>query len=399
MSQTEMVCLLSEQLVPNYQLVKALRPQRVWRVLTEKTLDTDHRRFRPAVAALGISAPDCSAWSVDAHHATPTRDLLMSAVLDRPDADWVFVITGGTKPMACGAYLAAQQLKERDIGVRVLYVDFDKPGYYCDAESGQRSPMSAEIQVREYLSLYGVDVQSESREPRQEWRVFSSQWCEHAPHQFPIKITDQISRWRQEGCTREQLTLNKGFPPVLSQAWQTMTAGFADRIPFYVMRLATGDFLDTFLADLLRQHQAALGIDEVLTGVQDASQERGANVGEVDLYISRLGQLAVVECKSGRQHEQDVRAQIDNLAAKVRKIGARKTVALMCSTAEALNGDSVEGRFLREYAARMKVGLLLREDIQALARQRDDGAFVTRRLKDWLELAAAEINQARSPSA
>ena len=108
-----LIQLIGKQTIPNLVCIKALRPDVVLNVYTERTRD--------ALAAIenfvGERLPETSHRSAQTDVPFPSADALkklLSESIDAlrsefPDAEIVVNYTGGTKPMAIGAYLAAAE--------------------------------------------------------------------------------------------------------------------------------------------------------------------------------------------------------------------------------------------------------------------------------------------------
>lgn len=384
-----LVCLLSQQLLPNYQTVKHFEPDRVWRIASNGTRHLDDR-FREALKRNfpHVLLPAIDAYIVDAHWMLPCYEAVEGLLDAYPADEWIINATGGTKMMAGGALAAAlnagakRNVDGREM-VRTVYIDLQQPGLIFDALTGKSEEMHVSMDAIEYLTLYGMESWAPDRYWEPDWASLARQWCAYGASLLPFVLTqDDLSKVRREGCERGNLVWLRQFPEAVRETIERLIAG-QSRVNNWQMRFFTGDFLDVFMSDLLVSYKDALGLDSIYTGVKDRTRE----VGEVDLCASRGGELFVVECKSGVQSRAhaDLQSHIGQLVGNLRGIGAKNARGLLVTSGRnALDGQGHLSEYARTLLNRNGIGILIDSQIKTLAKNFDNADVVLPILKDWL---------------
>ena len=379
-----LICLLSQQLVPTYQTVKHFQPDCVWRIASHDSVKLD-RPLRDTILRHIPQAPrlpDAQTTIVDSHWVMPSYDTVARLIESSPqDDEWIVNCTGGTKMMAGGALAAALNARNlADRNVQIVYVDAQHEHAYFDACTGEKHALHGDLSVREYLGLFDVQIPERLQYDRIKWMQLAVSWCREGAQYLPFNMQEtELSKVRQGGATLP-LQWRPDFPANLRCTLQRNLD--TPNVPSWQMRYCTGDFLEYFIFHAMEVYRLELGIDEVLRGVRDVRRE----VGEVDLYVSRGGQLLVVECKSGTQRAADIAGQLGNLQAKVRRIGAMRSRGLLVTSgANALDEDGNVSNYVKTLARRHGIGLLLWRDIRDLALSFYDPPAAVRKLSEWMD--------------
>ncbi len=152
-----LVCLISNQHIPNLLTVKEIRPDNLvllvttgmkrnlgWflRALTAGGLDYSER-----TKIIGIQKEN----SVD-----ETMSALKVAHAERPDDEWIINVTGGTKPMSIGAYEFAKANR-----IRALYIVESDQYRAVDLSGGEFVPLDNQhVSAIEFLEGYGYEIRN-----------------------------------------------------------------------------------------------------------------------------------------------------------------------------------------------------------------------------------------------
>lgn len=400
----KIICLMSGQLLPNYQLVKHLTESIAgW----HEVLCLHSESMTPQLAHMQLTIKkhlpqlkvrvDESLFIERVDHVAPTERLVTTLLSEAVHETWIVNCAGGTKMMSGGALLAARAAKD-NVDVRALYIDFDEPGSYVDAFSGETQPMPVNLSVSEYLDLYGITVPQApgGLEGERLWEPFCVAWCARDPRVLPVALpNDAVERrrtlevWRTQGHDDK---FSIPWSPKLDQSLREMALGlFQHRSPTdWQMRLLTGDLLDNFVYAALWRYADKLDISEVRRWV------RSSEIGEVDLCVVRGGALVLIECKAGRQAGPNFLEQIAKLDLRRQRIGAKKSRSMLISSGENLFGDWQETTWhhdVLQSVNRGSIQVIARPHIRRLAQlmrdEKHEEAITI--LKDWLDGGLPEL--------
>ena len=159
MSEYHHLCLVSDQLVPNYRpvLEKELRASQVTLAVT-KGMEKKAQALAGELKRHGFPVETLSLGE-DASDFAHLQDCLMSWLETHKGENVVLNVTGGTKPMAIAAQEAFRMADKP-----VFYVDIytDRVWWLGPGEEARkwtvREPLQHPMEVKTYLSLYGYQM-------------------------------------------------------------------------------------------------------------------------------------------------------------------------------------------------------------------------------------------------
>jgi hypothetical protein len=298
-----LLCLLSNQHIPNLMSVHHYRPDRLLLLETDRAARekwADH--FLRALQLGGLNYPR-ETIHVKAEDTIPSvRKALQEAYDKEPSGEWIANATGGTKPMSIATFQFFSAL-----GARVVYLNVPRPDVLLDLQTGQTETCSYRPTIAEYLAGYGFDLtKSPENVAKEEQRA--REWCAMAEALAREARSDALltfpsekerSRARDKGCPVSTVSWNDWVrvSPTLS-AKMAEFAGATDKYTRYQIDFLLGRWLEVFVWNLLTRHADTLGIWDVRLGLE-VGREETANDLDVT-FMCRRG-LVVVECKTGSQ--------------------------------------------------------------------------------------------------
>lgn len=230
--------------------------------------------------------------AVSAYGIAQTRQVI-AQLLEGPESDEVVVnFTGGTKCMSIGAYIAA-----RDAQVIALYVDTanEKLVWFCPDDRVEEKEFNLKsLTVHIYLQANGKRVDKERTQqhalPESAYNaareLVGHHWpnCRETLEMFGRAISQGQDRVSANGVDRAiaDLLLRHSLVQQIQGGWQATQEGRA---------FLTGKWLDAMVYVIL--NDSALFDDAQLElrlqGIEN----------ELDVLVTRKGQMAIIECKSG----------------------------------------------------------------------------------------------------
>ncbi len=377
----QMVCLMSEQLIPTYLAVKHHRPDRVWRILTERTQKEGRDRMfcetLKTHAEFELDLPDCGHVIADPTNFESTRRLVTALVAQAPDDEWVVDVTGGNKMIAAGAILAGV-IADR----KLIYTDIANPGQIMDARSGMAQGSGQGLKVLEFLSLYGFSGRADAVKWGLRWQDLARRFAAEPPEKYPFRLSPQEARGAdRSGLRNYEGKLDPSFSAELRQALTTTVEG--PHLTRRQYRFVVGTWIEVFLFDLLKGHKEALGIKDMQPGIR--INHAGVE-NELDIALTHGLDFIYIECKSGGQRERKAGNQIEEILGTLTRLRALRAKALIATTGENFLAKST-GLLQEEARKRMceaGMNVLIRPDIVELATRYGETGFIVPRLNAFL---------------
>lgn len=338
-----LLCLLSDQVVPNLLSVHHFRPDRL--VLVE-TRDMERKQI--AANLLGA----LRAGNLDYNDRTATvplgeednleavRHCLADAYGRFPTAAWIANLTGGTKPMSIGAYEFFKA-----IGARVIYINLSRPTQFLGLDGRPTESTAYSLSTAEFLAAYGFASRKSERSLDEAESRAAAMWptarliAECAADQNLVLNVDRDA-WR--ALREKKFTLRDGHCDHLPEAVKTALANqfglrqagkaLHGELDKYGGKFLTGEWLEVFFWYLLRQHATSLGVDSVRLGVE--ATKVGTDAGtDFDVSFMRNQSLCAIECKSGSQEQtDDVNVPLDKLEARIQQFRALRVRSWLATT-------------------------------------------------------------------
>lgn len=370
-----LLCLLSDQHVPNLLSVHHYRPDQLVLVETPQMQMRDTaRHFLQALRQGGLEyASHCHRQAVTVEDDLPLiRAALQEAYGRFPAANWVAKATGGTKPMSIATYDFFKA-----VGGKVVYTNFSHSEKLIDLDTGTAEICDHHPTVNEFVTGYGFrlvkpaqDVEDAKRRAAQPlWRTTANMLARsEAGYDGPALDRESWEKLRKKGL--ELSAEQTAFPnEELRQMWFD---GAASRsLSKYEGEFLTGGWLEVFFYNLLSRHQEQLGIWDVALGqnIGTENAQTGAS-NDIDVCFMHNHGLAMLECKSGSQgysHSSgmDTLNKIEAVAQQQGALRVRSFFATTWSDVLDKQGNVKDG--LKRRAAMYKCTLITREQIRELA--------------------------------
>lgn len=293
----KMIALVSNQrmqnVIPVYQ--EGVNIEEVW-LIRSTDADVKNLPFEAAWKDTRQVVGNCRdvEKSVGAYGIAETQEAVLHILERGPASDFIVNFTGGTKCMSTGAYLAAQEA-----GVQALYVDtanetlvWFHPGRTVEQQKFKLTPNKLTVPI--YLRVNGklIDEKLTARYelPANAYkaaRELLNLWpqCRTMLNRFGKEISrgsDLVTFERETGDTIQILQKNELIIPVSGGGWQ---------IPKHGKEFLTGKWLDAAAYVLLS--------DSGLFDDVQPNQRLSGVTNELDVLVTRNGQCAILECKSG----------------------------------------------------------------------------------------------------
>jgi len=376
----QMICLMSEQLIPSYLAVKHHQPDRVWRILTEVTQKAGRdRMFCETIrqySGLQVDLPNCGDLVAEPTNFESTRHIVTKLLETVPDDEWIINVSGGNKMIAAGAILAGV-IADRPL----TYTDIANPNHVVDPRTGKAQPFGHGMNVLEFLSLYGFSGRPNTwRWPRQ-WLDLAQQFATDPPEDYPFIHTREDKEPGKYGLKNYRNKFCNSFSAELQRALAVLVHGPDLNARQY--GFVAGTWLEAFLFELMERHERALGINDVVPGIWIA---RADVENQLDIALTRGLDFIYIECKAGRQKRIKAGDQIEEILGTLTRLRALRAKALIATTGANFLGSDARA-LQREAAKRLReagMNVLVRPDIVELATRRGDTAFIVSRLTSFL---------------
>ncbi|MCX7719154.1 MAG: DUF1887 family CARF protein [Candidatus Sumerlaeaceae bacterium] len=312
MRQKVLICLLSDQPIPNLLSIHAIRPDFLCLLVTE--------RMRKAKAAKHLLK---ALEEGDLYYAGPTK--VFEEPIPEPDsieatraaltsveekfrgAEWHINVTGGTKPMAFAAFEWGREKQ-----AHVFYYEVSKPGLMRDlCGAGNHSPSPArKLSCLEFLKAYGHDIKPSSANHAElaEWFFPWAKALAREPQHINLRALTGSGE-NNEPLFRSGLLKGAFEEEVKRRQGAKLPDGLGSLVKLegtrrrYILDKPTlvflqGAWLEYLLYCLLKKHQGNLGIWDLRlkTAFGTDANDQG---NELDLMFMMNYALCGVECKTG----------------------------------------------------------------------------------------------------
>ncbi|MGQ9512227.1 Card1-like endonuclease domain-containing protein [Thermodesulfitimonas sp.] len=325
-----MIALVSEQrmqnIIPCYQkgltftevhLVRSLEAETPGSSLSRAWQNT--KEVLKDMVRVQDAEPAVDAFNVGAAQAT-----IRAAIeqLTGKDLRVVVNFTGGTKCMSVGAFLAAMET-----GCPALYVDTDHERlvwYHREQQIAEHKFDLRPITVSFYLAAYGLTC----KEPEQQEQPQRLSKLIDLILAFWPRCVSILEEWAEVAKKKSELPSSLRESNLFVNQFINLLFRFElldnkngkliftkDGVDFI-----TGDWLELTVYHLLRSHSKGVGasFDDVQWSVK-AELEKVEN--ELDVVLTRRGQLFVIECKSGDLRGSASQATLNKLEALRYRLG------------------------------------------------------------------------------
>ena len=327
-----LLCLLSDQHVPNLLSVHHFTPDQL--VLIE----TEQMQSR-SVATHFLRALKLGGLNYDARHLVEplncednldsVRKALQTAYGRFADGEWIANLTGGTKPMSIATYEFFKAL-----GGKLVYTNVTRPARLIDMNSDRTEDCGHRLGIKEFLAGYGFesrkadDKMTEAEERAKGWAQSARILAQHACEQDILQFDNDEQRERARNKGIELAGDRFAFPgDELRKTW--IDGATTRKLSKYEVQFLTGGWLEVFVWDVLLKHADALGIWDVQLGLEvGRCGDQSGNDFDV-AFMHNYG-LSMVECKSGSQDHDpgsDILYKVEAVTRQFRALRVRSYLA------------------------------------------------------------------------
>ncbi len=338
-----LLCLLSEQHVPNLLSVHHYKPDRL--VLVE-TVAMQKRRaadnFQTALLVGGLDYRQrCDVELLEAEdNLDAIRAVLRRSFGRYPSAEWIANVTGGTKPMS----IAAFEFFKATAG-HIIYTNFSRPNVLMSLDSAKEEECPYKLSIKEFLSGYGFEFRktddkiSQSEKRARSWAECSRIIAAQSSSQDLLHLSDDERKTaRQKGWNVQPGQLNTQSLEVaaaIHSAFGFQGNGDTDslhgQVDKYSVEFLTGGWLEVFFWDLLSRHAEALAIWDIRLGL-DIGRPGDRTGNEFDVAFMHEFGLAILECKSGSQEHDSGGEILYKVEAVTRQFRALRVRSYLATT-------------------------------------------------------------------
>ena len=146
-----MLCIVSEQQVPNVLGALHYQPDQIHLLVTERFHEAEQcKNFAVALLHAGFSSPHAAfehRLSATTHTEEIT-DVVRSLLAKYPADEWVFNMSGGTKPLAAALYAIGKAAPN----VQLIYMDVTRPTVFVDPTSGVETATDVRLTLQDYFA-------------------------------------------------------------------------------------------------------------------------------------------------------------------------------------------------------------------------------------------------------
>lgn len=344
---TVLVCLISNQHIPNLLTVKAVSPDNLVLLVTPG-MKKKAGWFLKALAAGGLDySGRANVIDITMENSVDETILTLNAAYaERPEDTWIVNVTGGTKPMSIGAFTFAQEHR-----LPALYIVESDQQNAIDLAGG--SPLNLDgqhVTATEFLSGYGYEIRNPIDLERQNqravaWQDLGAMLTEH--HHVPA-VRDFLGmlqgmknvtgkKWEKKGLTlslEDPLWIShEGLRKKICATFGLAEAGRAlvGHLDKPAIEFLTGKWLEYFVYGLLlplvpeKVRCLQIGLTTGLPGQGESN--------ELDVSFMTERSLCMVECKTGSQrHDEKGNDVLYKMEAIKAGLGALRVRAFLATT-------------------------------------------------------------------
>lgn len=322
-----LVCLLSDQQIPNLLSIHALKRDHLVLIETPKMKETGKARHLLEALKCGGLDFDGRSTRQSIKHEDSISDTLASlrAVYSIfPSAKWTANITGGTKIMSIAAYEFFKAM-----GADIFYIEVSKPDELRQVLDGKTISCARSLTCKEFLRAYGFSFQDTSASEQFARKLLPlARAIARQPDALKLDLSDEqrkqlrkgklalepgmiqisgkplIRAFQKELDRRRRCRHNSELVPFgLEESSPGSAVSLTGKIDKYTGEFLSGGWLEAFLFCLLDKHRKPLEIPDVHMGIKPFTDDKeGGN--DLDVAFIRRYAFCVMECKTGMSHDR-----------------------------------------------------------------------------------------------
>lgn len=350
-----MVCLISEQHVPNLLTIHSINPNHIVLIVTHRMKKNGvDANFMNAlrIGGLDYSSEDVTAplshkkfWLDKENSIHETKELLKTIFAAYKNAEWHVNITGGTKPMSIGAY---EFFKDKNVDM--IYVPIVSQSKAIRISDESSLYLNHPVTIREFLSGYGFDfIKNEKEIQKGEARakeLFALSAYLSANFKLAHKMMEDLDTHimdqyisKEDALKKSEYKYDKSLNSSLEQKArdkarkkgislcsfkledEILLKHLANNFSLEIdekslngtlkghdVQFLTGGWLEDFIWGLLSKHSKKLKLEDVRLGLHpgkknDQESQQGEVKNDWDVSFMYQQSLRFVECKTGDQKQ------------------------------------------------------------------------------------------------
>jgi len=388
-----MVCLISDQHVPNLLTVHAVEPDLLFLVETPGMKSKRAAaNFIKAIRMGNSKNQKCRIKTLmEENSIRATSELLETIFFNYSEAEWIVNITGGTKPMSIGAF---EFFKNKT--AKILYVPIIAQSQAIDFSSGSFIDLKYKLRIKEFLAGYGFDyLKKDEKIFKNEERAkkllelaanlsanidLTHKTMNDLDIKFKEAYGDDIeaarTKARNKGITLVNFEiLDNKIRNLLSIAFglhedgRTLNGILKD----HDVQFLTGGWLEVFIWGILAKYCAGLNIFDVRLGPHPGKKSDNNDLqnkvkNDLDIAFMYGQSLRFVECKTGDQrHDPSGNETLYKVEAIKKQLGALNIKSYLATTApNILKGNEIKDA-IAERAKLYNCTIIPSMEIRALA--------------------------------
>jgi len=354
-----MVCLISDQHVPNLLTVHAIEPDILILIETPgMKIKKGASNFIRALRMGTSRKPKCRIKTLREENSIESMSrLLEDLLLEYPDAEWTVNITGGTKPMSIGAF---EFFKNKTASI--LYVPIVSQSRAIDFSNGKFVDLEYKLKIKEFLAGYGFNyLKSDEtilRDEKQANKLFELATNLSSNIDIAHKIMNDLDiafmetygkglevarkRARNRGTTLTNFKIpDQIIRNLLSLAFDLKDDGLNlnGALKNQAIKFLTGGWLEVFIWGILSKYSYDLALYDVRLGPHPGKKSNKKDstnkvTNDWDIAFMHGQSLRFVECKTGDQkHDPTGNETLYKVEAIKKQLGALNIKSYLATTA------------------------------------------------------------------
>ena len=271
---------------------------------------------------------------------------------------------------------------------RQFYIEHEQPRTMIFLDSSSPVECSYKVSISKFLAGYGYELRRTALGSQELAAQDRSLWATSrvlAEHATPNDLFDFDDKERKKARDKGILVSSTRLEQLNEQVRIALEKQFevnsdkSIKLDKIGGDFVTGGWLEVFVWGLLAQNAQALGIHDVQRSVKPYRPgDNEANDMDVAFMDDQMA-LVMVECKSGEQQHGSAMDIFYKVNSVVGQSQALKAKAILATTSNFLIDPQRPGELkdrAKELSGLFKLKLVLRDELQELARRPDDVEYV-----------------------